>query len=316
MAGSEASGAAAPARLDRSAARRREGGRRPAPSGATATVPDPAAPARRRPSPANTGHGAGRRSGAATGAGLAAPGRAAGRGSGRAADSNPARPAAARGAGGRRRRRVLARQQQRERVLVGERVALPAHAEVQAAVTARDGAERRAGARPSCPPGRRPTASGRWVTRRRPQRTLTTAPRPGDRPGVHHDPAARRPDRRAGRRGEVEPAVRAPGERRRAGVGEGARHVAGDRPQPSLGHGGGGSRRRCQGGGPRDRAAAATGRAVGSEMARTARNLRPEWPGPPGCACLGAELVQSRCGSAAGRAGSRPPRRHFSATAL
>ena len=209
-----------------------------------AAVPDPAAPARRRASPANTGHGAGRRSVAATGRarrrrGTDRTGPRDGARCGRA-DSNPARRDGGEGWPG----RAVARQQ-RDRVLVGERVALAADADVQPAVAGRDGADRRAGG------DRRARPHGD----RRERQVADPAPpaadahhgaAAGDRAGVHHGPVARGPHAPAGRCGQVDPAMRARRERGGAGVGEGARHVAGDRPQPSLGLGGGGDRRRHQ----------------------------------------------------------------------
>ncbi len=143
-----------------------------------------------------------------------------------------------------RRQRAVGARQQRQRVDVAERIGLDADAEVQAVVARRERADRRAG------------ADGRArADRDRPQRQVGHAAGaaadahhalPGDPARVHDAAGARRADRRARRRGEVDAAVRARRERRAARVVERARHLAWDRSQPSLGQGGGGDRRERQ----------------------------------------------------------------------
>ena len=143
-----------------------------------------------------------------------------------------------------RRERPLGPGQQGEWVLIAELVAFGADAQVQAAVTRRQRADRRAGV------DHRAGANGD-----RPQRQVADTARaaayahhaePRDAAGMHDRPAARGADRRAGRRGEIDAPVRARRERRVARVVEGARHLAWDRSQPSLGLGGGGDRQRRQ----------------------------------------------------------------------
>ena len=62
----------------------------------------------------------------------------------------------------------------------------------------------------------------------------------GHRAGVDDAAVAGSADGRAGRRAEIRPAVGAARERCRGRVVEAARHLAGNRPLPSLGSGGGG----------------------------------------------------------------------------
>ena len=147
-------------------------------------------------------------------------------------------------------------------------------------------------------------ASGRWLTRRRPQRRLTTDPRPATGPAWTTVPPHAARTGRAGRRREIDAAVRAPGERCRAGVGEGARQIAGDRPLPSLGQGGGGDRRERQdrGHGQGRGCDGKSGRGRGG--AHADERYGRDGAGRPGRACwcgVGAESLQVRAGSSTRR---------------
>ena len=203
----------------------------------------------------------------------------------------------------RRRARRAGRRQQRERVLVAEPVGLAPDADVQAAVAGGDDADRRAG------PNRRSGADRHGRQREVAHAAAAAlhahdAALTGDRPGVYHRPAARGADRGARTGGEVGAAVCAARERRVARVREGARHLAWNRPQPSLSQGGGGNRQRHkdrdQEGYGRDR----DGKSGRGRGGAHERNVRWGRGVRPGCALdrcgVGAEslrmrVVRARC---------------------
>jgi hypothetical protein len=188
--------------------------------------------------------------------------------------------------------RLVGRRQQRERVLVAEGVGVAADAEVESAVARGNGPDRRARR------DRRVGADGQPR-----QREIAHAPTPaphahhataaGDRPGVDHRAAACRADRRARAGGEVDAAVRSARERRCARVGEGARDLAWDRPQPSLSQGGGGDRQRHKDRGDEGNHRGRDGESGRGRGGAHATNLRAGRSDSPGCAWIGAEVVQS-----------------------
>ena len=189
---------------------------------------------------------------------------------------------------------AVGRGQQRERVFVGEAVGLASNAEMQPSVASGDGTDRRTRA------DRRPRADGHVRQRQVADAAAAAAnahhaPVTRDRPGMDHRSAARGPDRRPRTSGEVGAAVRTGRERRGGGVREGARDPAWDRPQPSLSQGGGGDRQRHQDRGHEGHGGSRDGKSGRERGGAHEANLWPCGRGWPGCAWIGADLVQSCC---------------------